>query len=191
MWSWSKPNSHQAIPIVQEGAKLFENHRFGLLSTAHSAWPGARRGWASRDRQDRRVRAGNTKAPKVAGLNRDTHVRLDAILAWRSTAQLDKIASREAFACPALREVTTAGRAPQRRAKDNGVVLGDGTNLAPPSHGSRRCSFAGQRSAVTAARHEPDGSKSGSAPQRGRRPESPIIKIGLARQQTRPILVLA
>ena len=44
---------------------------------------------------------------------------------------------------------------------------------------------------VTAARHEPDGSKSGSAPQRGRRPKSPIIKIGLARQQTRPILVLA
>jgi hypothetical protein len=85
------------------------------------------------------VRAGNTKAPKVAGLNRDNHVRLDAILAWRSTAQLDKIASREAFACPALREVTMAGRAPPRRAKDNGVVLGDGTNLAPPSHGSRRC----------------------------------------------------
>ena len=88
------------------------------------------------------MRAGNTKAPKVAGLDRDNHVRLDAMLAWRSTAQLDKIASREAFACPALREVTTAGRAPRRRAKDNCVVLGDDTNLAPPSHGSRRYTFA-------------------------------------------------
>jgi hypothetical protein len=41
--------------------------------------------------------------------------------------QLDKIASREAFACSALRNVTTPGRA---RANDKGVVLGNRANLA-------------------------------------------------------------
>jgi hypothetical protein len=82
-------------------------------------------------------------------------------------------AGEEHIASSALGNLTTAGRAARHRTKDKGVVLGDGANLARQARGHVAISFRQVNKAVTAARHEPEGSESRSAHQRCQRSESP------------------